>query len=183
MEHKTKSFIWGTLAGTTLIVLAITALSIWIYFKGTAIQTEKSAQKEQAVKEQLKRFDAVCSNATPEAMTYLYKTLTPALSALQHGIFDWPQLPALTEGVKKKEAFLRHCGGEVVSPRDENSFKLSRRLMAASTQYGYIHAYLHGIEFGMRMDKCDKTCQKDLTQRAAKASEKLGKILRDGSES
>ena len=183
MEQKTKSFVWGTIAGVTLIVVAIIALSIWIYFKGAAIQTERSAQQEKAVKEQLKWFDAVCSNAIPEAMTYLYKTLTPALSALRQGTFDWQQLPALTEGVKKKEEFLRHCAGQVVSLRDENSFKLSRRLMAASGEYASVHAYLHGIGFGMRINNCDWTCQQGLVRRAAKASEKLEKILRGGSES
>lgn len=183
MEQKTKSFIWGSVTGVAIIVVAIIGLFAWVYFKGAAIQTEKTAQQEKAVRAQLKRFHAVCSNAIPEAMTYLYKTLTPALSALRLGTFDWRQLPALIKDVKNKEEFLRHCAGQVVSLRDESSFKLSSRLMAASTEYGYIHAYLHGIEFGKRINNCDWTCQQGLVQRTVKASEKLEKILRSGSES
>lgn len=183
MERKTKSFIWGAVAGAAVIVVAIIGLLTWVYFKGTAIQTEKSARQEKAVAEQVQRFGAICSNAIPEAMTFFYKTLAPALNALQQGGFDWEQLPALTQGVKKQEQFLSHCSGQVHSLRDDSSFKLSRRLMSASTEFAFIHSYLHGIGFGMRIDNCDQACQQDLVRRAVEASGKLEKILRGDSES
>ncbi len=183
MARKTKIFIWGIVAGTAAIIVAIIGLLTWVYFKGTAIQTEKSARQEKAVTEQVQRFGVVCSNAIPEAMTYFYKTLEPALSALQQGSFDWEQLPALTEGVKNKEEFLRHCGGQVDSLQDDSSLKLSRRLMSSSSEFAFIHAYLHGIGFGMQINNCDQACQQDLVRRATEASGKLEKILRGNSES
>ena len=183
MERKTKSFIWGTVAGAAVIVVTIIGLLTWVYFKGTAIQTEKSAQQEKAVAEQVQRFGAICSNAIPEAMTYFYKTLVPALNALQQGGFDWEQLPALIQGVKNQEKFLSHCAGQVVSLRDDSSLKLSRRLMSASTEFAFVHSYLNGIGFGIRINNCDQACQQDLVRRATEASGKLEKILRGDNES
>jgi hypothetical protein len=178
MEQKTKSFMWGTVAGAAVIVAAIVGLLTWGYFKGTAIQTEKSARQEKAVAEQVRQFGAICSDAIPEAMAYFYTTLVPALNALQQGRFDWEQLPALTQGVKNEEKFLSHCSGQVVSLQDASSLKLSRRLTSASNEFAFVHAYLHGIGFGMRINNCDQVCQQDLVRRATEASGKLEKTLR-----
>jgi hypothetical protein len=142
MEQKTKSFIWGTAAGAAVIVAAIVGLLTWGYFKGTAIQTEKSARQEKAVAEQVQQFGAVCSDAIPEAMAYFYTTLVPALNALQQGSFDLEQLPVLTQGVKNQNKFLSHCSGQVVSLGDDSSLKLSRRLMSASNEFASVRNYL-----------------------------------------
>jgi hypothetical protein len=183
MERKIKSFIWGTVVGAALIVTAIVGLLTWGYFKGTAIQTEKSARQEKAVAEQVQQFGAVCSDAIPEAMAYFYTTLVPALNALQQGSFDLEQLPVLTQGVKNQNKFLSHCSGQVVSLGDDSSLKLSRRLMSASNEFASVRNYLHGIGFGIRINNCDQACQQDLVRRATEASGKLENILRGDNES
>ena len=183
MEQNTKSFIWGAAAATVVIVATTVGLFTWLYFKGTAIQTEKSAQQEKAAAEQLQRFGAVCSNAIPDVMAYYFTTLVPALNALQQEKFNLEQLPALNQGVKNKEDFLRHCAAQVDLARDESSLKLSRRLMSASTEFSSIYAYLHGIGYGNRINNCDQACQQDLVQRANEASTKLENVLRGNKES
>jgi hypothetical protein len=177
MERKTKTFIWGALAGAAIIIVAIVGLLAWGYFKGTTIQAEKSARQEKAVAEQVQRFGAVCSDALPEAMAYFYKTLVPTLSALQQGSSDWKQLPALTQGVKNQEKFLSHCSGQVHSLGDDSSFKLSRQLMSAANKLAIIHALLNGIEFGIRIDNCDQACQLTFVRSATEESGKLEKVL------
>lgn len=178
MERKTKTFIWGSLAGAAIIIVAIVGLLTWGYVKGTAIQAEKSARQEKAIAEQVQRFGAVCSDALPESMAYFYKTLVLAVNAMRQGGFDWGQLPSLMQGVKNQEKFLSHCSGQVVSLGDDSSLKLSRRLMLASSEFAHVHAYLNGIGFGMRINNCDQVCQQELVRRASEASEKLEKLLR-----
>jgi len=176
MERKTKTFIWGSLAGAAIIIVAIVGLLTWGYFKGTAIQAEKSARQEKAVAEQVQQFGAVCSDALPEAMAYFYKTLVPTLNALQQGS-DLKQLPTLTQGVKNQEKFLSHCSGQVHSLGNDSSFKLSRQLISAANKFATIHGLLNGIEFGIRIDNCDQACQLTLVRSATEESGKLEKVL------
>lgn len=174
MERKTKNFLWGTVAGAALLLVAILGLITYLYYKGTSVSAEKLAQQQKTEAEQNQRFGAVCSNAVPEAMTYLYKSLAPALNAMNEGRFDREALPTLTTGVKNQEAFLRHCATQVVSIRDQRSLKLSTRLMSASSEFSFVYAFLRG----MQLSNCDQVCQQDFARRAAEASVRLENILR-----
>ena len=178
MESKTKTFLWGTVAGVALLLVAITGLLTYLYYKGAEIRTEASAQEQKDVAEQIQRFGSTCTNAIPEATAYLFKTLEPALNAMQEGHFKKEQLPALTEGVKSHEEFLRHCSGKVFSVRDESSHIISTRMMSASSELSSVYAYL----YPMRLSACDPMCQRDLARRAREASGKLENLLR-GNES
>lgn len=178
MKPKTKNFLRSSVAGVALLLVAIAGLLTYVYYKGTEIQTEASAQKQKDVAEQIQRFGSTCTNAVPEAMAYLFKTLEPALNAMQESNFKQEQLPTLTAGVKNHEEFLRYCSGKVFSVRDGTSHNISTRLMSASSELGSVYAYLNS----MRLSACDPMCQQDLARRATEASGKLENLLR-GNES
>jgi hypothetical protein len=178
MESKTKTFLWGTVVGVALLLVAITGLLTYLYYKGAEIRTEASAQKQKDVAEQIQRFGSTCTNAIPEATAYLFKTLEPALNAMQDGRFKKEQLSALTSGIKNQQEFLGHCSGKVFSVRDESTLKLSKRLMNASTEFASVYVYFDA----MQLSACDPMCQQGFVRRATEASGKLEILLR-GNES
>jgi hypothetical protein len=178
MESKTKTFLWGTVAGVALLLVAIAGLLIFVYYKGAEIHEEASVQKQKDVAEQIQRFGTTCTNAVPEAMAFFFKTLEPALNAMQEGRFKKEQLSVLTSGIKNQQEFLGHCSGKVFSVRDESTHKLSTRLMNASSEFASVYVYFDA----MQHSACDPMCQQDFVRRATEASGKLEILLR-GNES
>jgi hypothetical protein len=178
MERKTKSFLWGAVVGAVLLVAAIIGLIAYFYFKGTAIGVEKLARQQKAEAEQIQKFGTTCSNAVPEAMVYLHKTLIPTLNAYQEEHSDKEKLTALISGVERQKEFLGHCATRVAI-ENEGSLKHSNQLMSAATGFSTIKAFLNGL----RINNCDQVCQKDLVRRAEEASAELENILLGRNES
>ena len=182
MERKTKSFLWGAVVGAGLLIATIIGLITYLYFKGTAIGSEKLAQQQKAEAEQIQQFGATCSNAVPEAMAYLHKTLTPTLKAYQEERFNKEALSDLISGLKSQEKFLGHCATRVVV-QNESSLKHSNKLMSASTGFSTVYAFLNGLQTGMRINNCDQVCHQDLVRRATEESVKIENVLRGRNES
>jgi hypothetical protein len=173
MEHRTKSFLWGTVVGAALLLVAIIGLITYLYFKGTTVGEEKLARQQNAEAEQIQEFGTTCSNAVSEALVYLHKTLTPALNAYPEWRSNKEALTDLISGVGRQEEFLSHCATQAAI-HDESSLKRSKQLMSASTGFSTINAFLNGLQ----INNCDQACQKDLVRRVEEASVEVEDALR-----
>lgn len=176
MKPKTKSFLLGAVAGGTLLTVALIGLLTYLYFRGTAVSADRLAHKQ---KQQVQRFGTTCSNAVPEAMAYLLKTLTPTLEAHGEDRFDSEELSGLISGVERQAKFLSHCATQV-DFRSESSLQASNNLMAASNGFSNIYALLSGLLTGLRIDNCDDACHQVVVRRAAEESLTLEQVLRGG---
>jgi hypothetical protein len=182
MEQRTKSFIWGVVVGAILLAVSIIGLVSYLYFKGTAISAEKAAQQEKSEAEQVQQFGTTCSNAVPEAMAYLLKTLAPTLRSHREERFNNEALSDLILGVESQAKFLSHCSTRVAF-QSGNSLEHSNMLMSASNGFSNVYALLNGLRTGMRIDNCDQECHQDMVRRVTEEAAKLENVLRGRNES